>query len=540
MTDRSGGCSVTRKSLKDYATMEAPYNTEPPPPQNAHHILKKKKLHTVTSQIGLSLEALVVTKSTAGAAAWGRNHKADCMSDSLHARALRKLAQDSFACDTSSAKKVVIERSAHKKTKSKAITQLALWKGKRPESVSHKHQQQRGSSSSSGVAEGAASGIDSMNCSSLHNLQKSSMYSDLQLPDLSSIMISQCHPTTTNRLKFLNTRHTELSKVELSLEAELQGSETHRSSGQSLICVAGNPSSKNVTVSAAAARLVEAANGLLNLGTGGGGSQDEIAVSGIPRMCGGSSKILDQSGPNLIVERSRGSRIKDILVKSTGLQKPGAQGKKSWTWSTIPTPAAAVDTHPCHNNIIRGNLRSSSSSSDTDPKKVQQLTIDEKLSEMRRTSNPWSGILPQDFRLASDLPPLHHYSSNMTRTSINCCQAMKYNKTETCTAMARSPAEDGASLQKDQHSQATQQHIRVYKKKASRHGAGPSPPQQLPAFDKKKELVDCNASTIGRTVHIPSRHKGGKLMNVAAQGSLSESSSPQCRSGVWDFHCRQT
>jgi hypothetical protein len=34
--------------------------------------------------------------------------------------------------------------------------------------------------------------------------------------------------------------------------------------------------------------------------------------------------------------------------------------------------------------------------------------MDGKLSEMRRTSNPWSGILPQDFRLASDLPPLHH------------------------------------------------------------------------------------------------------------------------------------
>lgn len=164
-----------------------------------------------------------------------------------------------------------------------------------PESVSYKHQQQRGSSSSSGVAEGAASGIDSINCSSLHN----------------------------------------------------------RSSGQSLICVAGNPSSKNVTVSAAAARLVEAANGLVNLGTGGGGSQDEIAVSGIPRMCGGSSKILDQSGPNLIVERRRGSRIKDILVKSTGLQKPEAQGKKSWTWSTIPTPAAAVDSHPWMRNCQR-------------------------------------------------------------------------------------------------------------------------------------------------------------------------------------------
>jgi hypothetical protein len=191
MTDRSGGCSVTRKSLKDYATMEAPYNTEPPPPQNAHHILKKKKLHTVTNQIGLSLEALVVTKSAAGAAAWGRNHKgADCMSDSLHATALRKLAQDSFACDTSSAKKVMIERSAHKKTKSKAITQLPLWKGKRPESVSYKHQQQRGSSSSSGVAEGAASGIDSINCSSLHSLQKSSMYSDLQLPDLRGLQVS--------------------------------------------------------------------------------------------------------------------------------------------------------------------------------------------------------------------------------------------------------------------------------------------------------------------------------------------------------------
>jgi hypothetical protein len=465
MADRSGGCSVTRKSLKDYATMEAPYNTEPPPPQNVHHILKKKKLHTVTSQIGLSLEALVVTKSAADAAAWGMNYKADCMSDSLHARALRKLAQDSFACDTSSAKKVMIERSAHKKTKSKAITQLALWKGKRPESVSYKHQQQRGSSSSSGVAEVAASGIDSINCSSPHS----------------------------------------------------------RSSGQSLICVPGNPSSKNVTVSAAAARLVEAANGLVNLGTGGGGSQDETAVSGIPRMCGGSSKILDQSGPNLIVERSRESRIKDILVKSTGLPKPGAQGKKSWIWSTIPTPAAAVDSHPCHNNIIRGNLRSSSSSSDTDPKQVQKLTMDEKLSEMRRTSNPWSGILPQDFRLASDLPPLHHYSSNMTRNSINCCQAMKYNKTETCTTTVRSPAEDGASLQKDQHSQATQQHIRATKKKASRNGAGPSPPQQLPAFDKKKELVDCNASTIGRTVHVPSHHKGGKLMNIAAQGSLSES-----------------
>jgi hypothetical protein len=29
-------------------------------------------------------------------------------------------------------------------------------------------------------------------------------------------------------------------------------------------------------------------------------------------------------------------------------------------------------------------------------------------------------------------------------------------------------------------------------------------------------------------------------MNIAAQGSLSESWSPQCRSGVWDFHCRQT
>jgi hypothetical protein len=221
-----------------------------------------------------------------------------------------------------------------------------------PESLSYKHQQQRGSSSSSQVAEGAASGIDSINCSSLHSLQESSMYSDLQLPDLSSIMISQCHPTT-NRLKFLNTRCTELSKVQLSLEAELQGSETHRSSGQSLICVAGNPSSKNVTVSAAAAGLVEAANGLVNLGTGGGGSQDEITVSGIPRMCGGSSKILDQSGHNSIVERSRGSRIKDILTKSTGLQKPGAQGTKSWTWSTIPTPAAAVDSHPWMRNCQR-------------------------------------------------------------------------------------------------------------------------------------------------------------------------------------------
>jgi hypothetical protein len=100
---------------------------------------------------------------------------------------------------------------------------------------------------------------------------------------------------------------------------------------------------------------------------------------------------------------------------------------------------------------------------------------------------------------------------------------MKYNKTEKCTTMARSPAEDGASLKKDQHSQATQQHIRLYKKKESRNGAGPSPPQQLPVFDKKKELVDCNASTIGRTVHIPSHQKGGKLMNIAAQGSLSES-----------------
>jgi hypothetical protein len=29
-------------------------------------------------------------------------------------------------------------------------------------------------------------------------------------------------------------------------------------------------------------------------------------------------------------------------------------------------------------------------------------------------------------------------------------------------------------------------------------------------------------------------------MNIAAQGSLSESWSLQCRSGVWDFHCRQT
>jgi hypothetical protein len=149
--------------------------------------------------------------------------------------------------------------------------------------------------------------------------------------------------------------------------------------------------------------------------------------------------------------------------------------------------------------------------------------MDEKLSEMSRTSNPWSGILPQDFRLASDLPPLHHYSSNMTRNSINRCQAMKYNKTEKCTTMTRSPAEDGASLQKDQHSQATQQYIRVYMKKANRNGAEPSPPQQLPAFDKKKELVDCNASAIGRTIHIPSHHKGGKLMNIAAQGSLSES-----------------
>jgi hypothetical protein len=110
----------------------------------------------------------------------------------------------------------------------------------------------------------------------------------------------------------------------------------------------------------------------------------------------------------------------------------------------------------------------------------------------------------------------------MTRNHINRCEAQKYNKTEKCTIMARSPAEDGTSLQKDQHSQATQQHIRMYKKKASRNGAKPSPPQQLPTFDKK-ELVDCNASAIGRTIHIPSHHKGGKLMNITAQGSLSES-----------------
>jgi hypothetical protein len=29
-------------------------------------------------------------------------------------------------------------------------------------------------------------------------------------------------------------------------------------------------------------------------------------------------------------------------------------------------------------------------------------------------------------------------------------------------------------------------------------------------------------------------------MNFAAPGSLSESWPPQCRAGVWDFHCRQT